>query len=193
MNRPDPRRSPAEDPTPPSPRRLVLGLGNDVCGDDAVGLLVVRALASGSGAPVPPPGTEFREAVGAGLDLLDELPGFDDALLVDAVVTRRAPPGTLHVLTDHDLPRITLGSPHALGVGEALALGRALGLPMPARVVVAAVEVEDPYTLREGLSPALARRLPHLIRRIAALVPALPTVPVPAPESPNPAPPCLTR
>jgi hypothetical protein len=44
-----------------------------------------------------------------------------------------------------------------------LALGRELHLPVPSKARVFAVEVEDPYTLEQSLTPALDAALPGLI------------------------------
>ena len=50
--------------TAPAPRRLVLGLGNDILGDDAVGLLAARRLRV-----VLPTSIDILEAAGGGLTL----------------------------------------------------------------------------------------------------------------------------
>jgi hypothetical protein len=64
-------------------------------------------------------------------------------------------------------------SPHFLGVSETLALGRRLGLRMPERVKVFAIEIEGPFTLGTALGPALEATLPGIVARIAAAVPTL--------------------
>lgn len=145
------------------PDLLVLGLGNDILGDDGIGLRLIRELRQDQATPLP---CLLRETCGAGLALLDELAGFTQAILVDAVLTRRAAPGYVHEITEDGLPRLTIGSPHFLGVGETLALGRALGLPMPHSVTVLAIEVEDPFTIRERLGNSLERQVPSLVERV---------------------------
>jgi Ni,Fe-hydrogenase maturation factor len=68
------------------------------------------------------------------------------------------------------LKELTGRTPHFLGVGETLALGRLLELPMPAEVRIYAIEVEDPFTLGTELTPALQTALPGIVERIAAAV-----------------------
>ena len=60
------------------PRILVLGLGNDILGDDAVGLLAARRLRA-----FLPASVDVLEAAGGGIGLLDVLEGYDCALLLD--------------------------------------------------------------------------------------------------------------
>ena len=62
---------------------LVLGLGNPILGDDAVGLHVMRAVRR-----IGPhlPDVEYRERCVGGLDLLFEIEGFERLVLVDAMI-----------------------------------------------------------------------------------------------------------
>ena len=161
--------TPVAGPTTSSLRRLVLGLGNDILGDDSIGLRVVRQLRDEF--HLHPP-WEIRETTEAGLVLLDEFVGFHQVILVDAIQTGRQSPGSILELVDDSLPRGSVRSAHALGVGETLALGRALGLSMPEEVIVFAIEIEDPFTITTSLSPALESALPDIVDRIALRIAA---------------------
>jgi len=48
-------------------------------------------------------------------------------------------------------------------VGEVLALGRQLGLSVPRRVKILAIEVQDPVTVGTSLTPALEEVLPVIV------------------------------
>jgi len=108
---------------------------------------------------------EVAESSEMGLALLDHIIGFRAVVLVDAVKTGRARPGCVHELGGEDLQSLPSVSPHFLGVGETLALGRLLGLAMPQRVHILAVEVEDPFTMGTELTPALQAALPGIVTR----------------------------
>jgi len=149
------------------PGILVLGLGNDILTDDAVGLLVVRQLGEEF---ADDPRVEVRETQEMGLALLDYLTGYREAILVDAIQTGKASPGTLHELDSDGLRLLAGGTPHFLGVGETLALGRQLGLAMPERVRIFAIEVTDAQTLGTRLSPAIQQALPAILDRIRAAI-----------------------
>jgi hydrogenase maturation protease len=92
-----------------SSKTLVLGLGNDILSDDAVGLILARQLATKLAGI---DGIEVRETMEMGLALLDFLVGYDAVLILDAIQTGQAAPGTLHEV-DPPLPigRVRLGPP----------------------------------------------------------------------------------
>ena len=81
-------------------RCLLLALGNDILKDDGVGLAAAGLLRS-----------EFKEAVdiveapGTGLALLELLAGYDRALLLDAIFTGNAPPGTVLEFSREDFQK----------------------------------------------------------------------------------------
>lgn len=147
-------------------RLLVLGLGNDVLTDDAVGLHVVRRLQTRL---VGQPGIDLRETTEMGLALLDFITGYSAVVIVDSIQTGRAAPGSLHEFDAAALNELTGRTPHFLGVSETLALGRRLGLPMPESVRIFAIEVADPFTLGTALGPALEAALPGIVERIAVV------------------------
>lgn len=142
---------------------LLLGLGNDILTDDAIGLRVVRLLADELS---DHPRLEACATTEMGLSLLDHLIGREQVLVVDAIQTGQVPPGSLLELDPAAWGNYTGRNPHFLGVGETLALGRHLGLPMPQQVKILAIEVADPFTLGTALTPALQTALPRVVARV---------------------------
>jgi hydrogenase maturation protease len=160
---------------------LVLGLGNDILSDDAVGLKVAAEVRRGLPAKAD---VEVLEVCEMGLALLDLIVGCRELILIDSIQTGSAAPGTLHEITDVAAPTHRAGSPHFLGVGETLALGRWLELPMPERVRVLAIEVADPFTLSTELTPAVAAAVPKAARRVREWLAEAPFRPSASPENP---------
>ncbi|MFI5338227.1 MAG: hydrogenase maturation protease [Candidatus Methylomirabilales bacterium] len=142
------------------PRILVLGLGNDILGDDAVGLVAARRLRGHCSAEV-----DVVEAAESGLGLLDFLEGRSHALLLDAILTGRHPAGTMLEFSHEDFHRTIGPSPHYAGLPEVLRLAECLAIPVPTDLCVLAMEVEDLYRIREGLSPAVNRALSGYVER----------------------------
>jgi hydrogenase maturation protease len=100
--------------------------------------------------------------------LLDAWAGADLAVVVDAV-SSGAEVGTVHRYDASDRPvpaSVFRGSTHALGVGEAIELARALG-GLPPRVIVYGVEGEM-FAAGETLSGAVADAIEPLVLAIAA-------------------------
>ncbi len=147
------------------PRRLlILGLGNDILTDDAIGLRVIRGLRPEL---ADLPAGELQETTEMGLALLDYMAGYPAAFIVDSIQPGRAGPGFIHELDAASLRRLTGASPHFLGVGETLALGGKLGLSMPGEVKIFAVETQDPFTLGTRMTPALEDALAGIVGTIA--------------------------
>jgi len=146
-------------------RTLVLGLGNDVAGDDAVGPLVARALL------VELDGVaDVVESSAAGLALIEVFAGYDRAIVVDSIVTGRNPPGTVTEMGLLDVGRVVASSLHNAGLPELAAVAARLGLGFPSQTVVFAVEVVDPYTFGVGLSEPVAGAVEELVQRVRSQV-----------------------
>lgn len=125
---------------------LVLGLGNPVLSDDAVGLRVVQWL-------LPRlrdrPGVHLAEDVWGGLRLMEHMVGYQRAILIDALVSG-APPGTVTILMSDLIPTRRSVSVHDLNLTSALALGRRLGLDLPAENGIRLVTIEAADVTRFG-------------------------------------------
>lgn len=150
---------------PRTARALVLGLGNAILSDDAIGLRVVAQVRERLGAEEGVVAVESEEM---GLALLDHIVGYRELVLVDAIQTGTESPGHLHVFDGERLPTRRAGAPHFLGVGDTLALGRLLGLPVPERVTIFAIEVADPFTLGTELTPEVQEALPRTVEKVLA-------------------------
>ncbi len=137
---------------------LILGLGNELLSDDAVGILAARVLKERLRDKA-----EVVESSLSGMALLDLLIGYERAILIDAVKTGRTPPGTISELSPADLGAVAAPSPHYAGLPELIATAQALNLNFPKEIKIFAIEVEDPYTIGRGLSPTVAQALGKLI------------------------------
>jgi hydrogenase maturation protease len=148
-------------------RTRIIGLGNELRGDDAVGLLAARRLRHKVGDRA-----EVIEAEMAGVDLMELMKGARVTILIDAAHSGQAP-GTVHRLDAsagpigrHIFPR----SSHAIGTVEALELARAMGV-LPATVIVYGVEAgstEAGHTLSVPVATALDRIVEQIVQECDA-------------------------
>ena len=139
-------------------RQLVLGLGNDLLGDDGIGPWLVGALRERPALA----GFDFDTADGSGLGLLDLLDGYERAVIVDCMPDEDGEPGQVQRLSAEEFESRSFDlSSHYAGLPQVLALGHRLGLAMP-NVDVLAVLVEDPYRIGTDFSPELEGRLPDI-------------------------------
>jgi hydrogenase maturation protease len=131
-------------------KHVIVGVGNEYRRDDGVGLAVAARLQGRV-----PAGVDIVACEQEPSRLLDAWEGADTALVVDAVESG-AEPGTLLRFDASELAipaRVFRSSTHAVGVGDAIELARALG-KLPARVVVYGVEGAE-FAAGEGLSTAV--------------------------------------
>jgi hydrogenase maturation protease len=144
-------------------RRRVIGCGNPEAGDDALGILAVRAARSRL-----PPEVEVVEA-GAAVRLIDLLDDVDAVVIVDAVRSggERGPVGTLvrAEATSDGLSAKLRGtmSSHGLSVADSVGLAATLG-PLP-RITFLGLEA-GPMEPGIGLSPAVRAALPVLVEAV---------------------------
>jgi hydrogenase maturation protease len=137
--------------------RLVIGLGNRLRGDDAIGLEVAEALAGA-------PGVRAIAHEGEPVDLLELWSGASEVAVVDAVAGER--PGRIHRLSSAEAGagawRAAPASSHAIGLADVLELAAALGR-LPGRLEVIGVEGDSFGT---GTEPGA--RVREAGRRVAA-------------------------
>ena len=161
---------------------LVVGLGNPILGDDAVGWHVADAVearlrdgrwwaALEPDEPVIALDVE-RLSLG-GLRLMERLIGYERAVIVDALETGDEPPGTVRSFRLEELPergRARLASAHDASLAAALDLGRSLGAALPVSPWVVAVEARLRDTFSDELSPEVAAAVARAADQVMALV-----------------------
>ena len=140
---------------------LLLGMGNTIVSDDAIGVLLARDLGARlAGTPSldvveeGPPGT---------LDLVERLLGYERVIVIDSIRTRDGRPGTWYSFTAAALRGTTnLRNVHDTNFATALELSRQLGLRLPGddQIHILAVEILQNDTFGESLSPPLAAAYP---------------------------------
>ena len=111
-------------------KTLVLGLGNELYGDDGIGIHVIRHL------------KKELEAV------------------------KEASPWLENVdFEEKDLRHIPGPSPHYVSVPQTLEIGKKLGLKVPSKIKIIAVEAKNMYNLGEGLSEEMTKAILSITRK----------------------------
>jgi hydrogenase maturation protease len=104
------------------------------------------------------PEIAVTEASVGGLELLDLLCGYDRAIVIDAIQTAGGRPGDVYRLEPEAFSTTRHATnPHDVSFTGALELGKRLGLAMPARITVFAIEVREVDSFSEECSPEVER------------------------------------
>jgi hydrogenase maturation protease len=141
---------------------LVVGLGNPILTDDGVGVKVAAAVRSAL-----PPGAsvDVVEASVGGLRLMEMLVGYERAILVDAFMGAGIAPGSVQRLTVEELAEMRAAqhtaSAHDADLTTALDLGRRMGLPLPAEIIIYGIGAANVVDFGEEMTPAVAAAVPR--------------------------------
>jgi len=147
-------------------KTLVLGIGNDILGDDGVGVHVARAVARKISAKE----ARVEETGAAGLSLLELVKGHERLIIADAILTDNTEVGKIHRLTLKDLAKTNNSiTPHDAALVTTLEIGNSL-FPgeMPREVVVYGVQTSNVEQFSGKMSPAVKAAVPEVVRLILA-------------------------
>jgi len=138
---------------------LILTLGNDLLGDDGIGLLAADILAKENIQDA-----KVLKSSLSGLYLIDLIEGFDDLIIVDSIIGNK--PGNIVQLKLQDVGPKPVPSAHYAGLPEALNLAKRAGMEIPNRVAIVAMQIHDSQVLGTGVSPKVKEGLPELVNHV---------------------------
>jgi len=149
---------------------LIVGLGNPVLGDDGVGWRVaelVRQELQGQDSDQEQVDV-ICLAVG-GLGLMEHLVGYERAILVDAIDTDQ---GSLGSVSQYDFEELLnpgaghTSSTHDTSLQTAIEMGRSIGLKLPEKITIIAINVHVEYNFTESLTPPIAAAVPIAAQKV---------------------------
>jgi len=141
--------------------------------DDAVGLHIADALRRLL-RERPLRDVQVLKSQRAGFELVEMLPGYDRAIIVDAVLADEPVPGRVRELSLDDLAGSRrLINAHEISLPTALQMGERLGLPMPTEVQLIAIEAEELYTMSTTMTPPVQAAVEPVAQRIYARLASL--------------------
>jgi hydrogenase maturation protease len=152
---------------------LVLGLGNELYGDDATGIHVVRNLREElltEKGRQRMRGVDLEECSLSGFALLDVVVGYDTLIIVDTIKKSKPVTGKVHILEEKDLRHIPGPSPHYVSIPQTLDIGKKMKLKVPARIRIIAVEAKNLYNLGEGLSEEMRIAIPVIAEKVKKIL-----------------------
>ncbi|EHC87831.1 Hydrogenase maturation protease [Salmonella enterica subsp. enterica serovar Uganda str. R8-3404] len=141
-------------------RILVLGVGNILLTDEAIGVRIVEALEQRY---TLPDFVEILDGGTAGMELLGDMANRDHLIIADAIVSKKNAPGTIMVLRDDEVPALFTNkiSPHQLGLADVLS--RIVGPPLYRPDVLSALRFTGEFPKKLTLVGVIPQSLePHI-------------------------------
>lgn len=141
---------------------LVLGLGNLVMSDDAVGVIVAQRISERYRFPCS---VEIIDGGTLGLDLLPKLENVSNLIIIDAVETG-GETGTCVRLSGEEIPVAlqTKISPHQMGLRDLLAVSELMG-HLPEKMVMLGIQPGS-IEMEVGLTPEIEVKVEHLVANV---------------------------
>jgi hydrogenase maturation protease len=140
--------------------RIVIGVGNDLRGDDAAGWETVRRL-------VPSPSLVLHEHGGDAPGLIGLWGPDDDVVVVDAVVSGD-PSGTIVEIDALAAPLpadVSWATTHGAGVAEGIELARALGM-LPKSLKLVGISARE-FGLGAPMTEEVEKAVTEVVRRLS--------------------------
>ncbi|KYK29312.1 hypothetical protein AYK20_05815 [Thermoplasmatales archaeon SG8-52-1] len=142
-------------------KTIILGVGNQILGDDGVGIHVVNALKE----KIQSPDITIEEAVTGGMNLLELLLGYDKAIIVDAVKTENGVNGEVKRIPLGNFSTMHSCNPHDVSLIEAIEMAKKMGEErIPKEIIVIGVLMKEiPCEFGEKLSSKIAAAVPKAV------------------------------
>lgn len=152
---------------------VVLGVGNDIRMDDGAGIKVVKFLEQNTN--LKHLDITFRYLNTGGFDILDDIEGFQKAIIVDAadMEDKGLRPGEFfHLLnlSELNIEKPSSISSHGLGVLPILKYAKESGYKIPSQIEVFGVQVKETRIFSEELTPEVAKGVEKLVKLLESYI-----------------------
>jgi len=146
-------------------RTLVLGIGNPILGDDGVGFHIAQELAR----EIKDENIDVKDTSVDGLNLLELIVGYDNVIIIDAIMTEDGEVGEIYRLKTEDIgkPAQSIISAHHLNLLTVIKLGKELfPKKMPGAVIVFAVNIQEVTKVTEEMTGKVREAIPRAVNLI---------------------------
>ena len=142
-------------------KTLILALGNPILSDDRIGLEVADRLTQHCSH------ADIIKSYAATMDIIPQLAGYDRLIVIDAVQTGSAPPGTVHRFNfDNFADTVRPSSPHDINFATAFQMAKTWGYDIPPDIRIYGIEVKELLKFSERCTPQVAEKLDEIVEQI---------------------------
>jgi len=146
-------------------KKLLIGLGNEYCGDDAIGIIIAKQLKEINH------DCDLKIGGLTAFDLLEAIDGYDLVVIVDALHTPDSTAGEIYELKIEDFKGESDQSYiHGMNLASALDIGSRLKLSMPGSIKIFGIGIRHKCDYGDRLDPDLEKSLPELVLKINRII-----------------------
>ena len=143
-------------------KTIILGVGNPILKDDGVGIHVVKALKH----HIQGKNITMEEAFTGGMPLVEKMAGYEKAIIIDAVKTKKCKVGEVMRLSLDDFATVHSFNPHDVSLSEALKVANEIGIDVPKEIVIIGIAVNKAFSFGEELSAKIAKAVPLAVEMV---------------------------
>jgi len=149
---------------------LLLGIGNDILTDDAIGPKIVKNLEE----DLAYENFSYLTAATGGLEILEMIMNYKQVVIIDAIKTRDGIPGTIYYLTpDNFKETLHISSFHDVSFLTALKLAEKLDISIPKKIDIIAIEIVEDLTFSNDFSKPISDKYEEIYHEIRETVQGL--------------------
>ena len=141
-------------------KSLIIGLGNPIIGDDAIGCICAQEIERTIDKSVP---VEVDQFYRGGISLMERIIGYDRVLIINSTIGSGNGIGSVSTLGINDLPSKNTSSAHDASLKDAIEFGKSLGEYLPETIKIVTVGIEAKFEFSEKLSNEVAQSIPIVV------------------------------
>jgi len=146
---------------------LILGIGNDILSDDAIGPKLAKRLEE----DLHQNELSFGTLAVGGMEILEFICGYEKVIMIDAIRTNERDPGTVFHMTPDDFKEtLHLSSFHDMSFLTALEFAKSMNMQLPSQIDIIAIEIVEDLTFSNDFSPMIANKSEQIYKEVSWLV-----------------------
>ena len=147
-------------------KNLILGIGSEILSDEGIVLMLIDDLKNEFEEK-----TDFTTALTGSLDLINEINGYENLLILDTIKSVNGEPGSVNAFSlENYQPTTHLENFHDSSFPDTIALGRKLGYELPKKIHIITIEIIDNKTISNKLSLQVSLKYKSIYNKIKHLV-----------------------
>jgi hydrogenase maturation protease len=148
-------------------RYRVVGLGNPLLSDDAIGLIVIEKARQALNNLYPD--ISFIQNTSGGFDLLYDVIGYDGVLFIDSISTRAEETGMIREFSIGEIDQYAqprLKDAHGMNLPTILSLGRRCGYSIPVQISILGIGGKNFFTFSDTPDAKMIQAIDGVIHAI---------------------------